>query len=124
MPFTEDELEIVANALDQHAYWTLSDMRYRRDGYVQQPGHDDPAIAEQIVSCERLAYMLLEDGATLAWNQRYLDEQLTMPSMRALIVDAVRTYMQNRDALSGEGGATPAKLTLATALLARLTEAS
>lgn len=52
---TNEELELLAEALDSHVYWQLSDDHYRSSGYVMEPGSDDPESAEQIVQCELLA---------------------------------------------------------------------
>ena len=40
------DAELVAEALDSHAYWQLSDDTYRRDGYVIPPGSDDDKAVE------------------------------------------------------------------------------
>ncbi len=45
---TGDELHLLVEALDSHAYWQLSDDKYRRDGFVDEPGSDDKAIARAI----------------------------------------------------------------------------
>lgn len=39
---TSDELYLIVEALDSHAYWQLSDPLYRNSGFVMGPGSDDP----------------------------------------------------------------------------------
>lgn len=51
---TEDELELLREALDSHKYWQLSDMHYRSDGFVREPGSDDPEMIAAIAACEAL----------------------------------------------------------------------
>ncbi len=48
------ELELLADALDSHRYWQLAERRYRRDGYVIEPGSDDGETAEEIRACAEL----------------------------------------------------------------------
>ena len=47
---TEQELEVVLDALDSHEYWQLSEEFFRNEGYVHGSGAKDPekqrAIAE------------------------------------------------------------------------------
>lgn len=62
---TPEELELLVEALDSHAYWQLSDPAYRRDGYVTDPGADDPEVAEEIKQTKDLAeklYGLTDEG--------------------------------------------------------------
>ena len=42
------ELALICEALDSHVYWQLSDSHYRNDGYVREPGSDDPEAADSI----------------------------------------------------------------------------
>jgi len=37
-----EQLQLLDEALDSHAYWQLSDEQYRDDGAVVDPGSDDP----------------------------------------------------------------------------------
>ncbi len=45
---------LLRDALDSHAYWQLSDEHYRNDGFVDEPGSDDPKVAARIVEANRL----------------------------------------------------------------------
>lgn len=45
---TPEELALLRESLDSHAYWQLSDTHYRNDGYVRDPGSDDPEAATAI----------------------------------------------------------------------------
>lgn len=51
---TKKELALVVEALDSHAYWQLSDQHYRRDGFVDEPGSDDPEIRRELRATNRL----------------------------------------------------------------------
>jgi hypothetical protein len=51
---TPDESHLVSEALDSHIYWQLSDYHYRRDGYVDEPGSDDPEKVAEIKQAEAL----------------------------------------------------------------------
>ena len=48
MELSKEDLERLAEAVDSHIYWQLSDELYRRDGYVMEPGSTDPAVAAEI----------------------------------------------------------------------------
>ena len=48
------ETEIVLDALDSHAYWTISEEHYRNNGYVIAPGADDPELAEYLQEVDEL----------------------------------------------------------------------
>jgi len=52
--FTADELKVILEALDSHVYWQLSDEKYRSDGFVEDPGSDDPEQAALIVEANAL----------------------------------------------------------------------
>jgi hypothetical protein len=52
--FTLQELALIAEALDSHEYWQLSESHYRRDGYVQGVGSDDPEQREAIAATREL----------------------------------------------------------------------
>lgn len=65
---TRGELMLLTEALDSHAYWQLSEDQYRRDGFVEEPGSDDPATAQTIKD-------------TNALHDRF--ERLTLGSERA-----------------------------------------
>ena len=54
MDFSLDELEVIAEALDSHRYWQLSERNYRRDGCVMPPGSEDPDAVTQLAFSERL----------------------------------------------------------------------
>ena len=54
LALTDDELELLAEALDSHRYWQLSDEYYRDSGFVNPPGADDPSLAAQIRATEHL----------------------------------------------------------------------
>lgn len=51
---TQQELALICEALDSHAYWQLSDERYRRDGYVLEPGSDDSGNVEKLEEARAL----------------------------------------------------------------------
>lgn len=61
-PVSQDDLGVLVEALDSHAYWQLSDEKYRDSGYVQSPGSDDletaAVLAEVTALQERLASLL------------------------------------------------------------------
>lgn len=48
------DLERIVEALDSHVYWQLSDPYYRNDGYVRDPGSDEPEKAEEIEAVNEL----------------------------------------------------------------------
>lgn len=52
---SQSEIELLREALDSHKYWQLSDKSYRSDGYVMDPGSDDPDSVEAIAACDMLA---------------------------------------------------------------------
>lgn len=52
---TRRQLRLLADALDSHQYWQLSDEHYRNDGFVHPPGSDDDDTADTIELCDRLA---------------------------------------------------------------------
>lgn len=51
---TADESHLVSEAIDSHVYWQLSEDHYRRDGFVMEPGSDDPEKAAEIAQAEAL----------------------------------------------------------------------
>ena len=55
---THEELDLLREALDSHKYWQLSDEYYRSDGFVVDPGSEDPEVATAIVACDVLAAKL------------------------------------------------------------------
>lgn len=55
---TGAEIALLAEALDSHRYWQLSEEEYRDSGYVRAPGSDDPDTAAAIVATERLEAQL------------------------------------------------------------------
>jgi len=59
---TKDELELIVEALDSHTYWQLSEEMYRRDGYVMEPGSDDPEVAAEIKAAEELQTRLKREA--------------------------------------------------------------
>lgn len=67
---TKDELQMLLHGVDSHRYWNLSDTEYRHDGFVREPGSDDPETAEQIAEYDDLEAKLeaikreVEAGAT------------------------------------------------------------
>jgi hypothetical protein len=65
---TADEVRMLVEALDSHAYWQLSEPQYRRDGFVMDPGADDPEVQREIGEVSDLALrlegLLGNDGAT------------------------------------------------------------
>ena len=55
---TEEELQLIDEALDSHRYWQLSDERYRDSGEVEYPGSDDEENQEALKACEALSSKL------------------------------------------------------------------
>ncbi len=51
---TRDQLALLAEALDSHVYWQLSDAHYRNSGSVLGKGSDDPRTRREIRTSERL----------------------------------------------------------------------
>jgi hypothetical protein len=51
---TAEELTLLCEALDSHAYWQLSDGHYRNNGYVREPGSDDAVAAATIRAANAL----------------------------------------------------------------------
>lgn len=51
---TDEEIGLLAEALDSHVYWQLSDENYRNDGFVRSPGSDDPYNAAEIERSQSL----------------------------------------------------------------------
>jgi hypothetical protein len=45
MTLTQAQRMQIAEAIDSHIYWQLSDSHYRANGAVLEPGSDDPAVA-------------------------------------------------------------------------------
>lgn len=58
LTLTRDDLDLLVEALDSHAYWQLSDDQYRNDGAVLPPGSDDDDNARAIAECDRLSEVL------------------------------------------------------------------
>lgn len=57
---SDEELHIITEALDSHAYWQLSDPTYRNDAAVIPPGSDDPNVAREIADVNALFDRLIE----------------------------------------------------------------
>jgi hypothetical protein len=55
---TPDELALIIEALDSHAYWQLADEHYRNNGAVIEPGSDDPDKAAAIEAADALSAKL------------------------------------------------------------------
>lgn len=55
---TDEENELLLDALESHAYWQVSEEQYRRDGYVYAPGADDEETAELLQTIDRLSVKL------------------------------------------------------------------
>jgi hypothetical protein len=51
---TLSELELLVEALDSHGYWQLSEPQYRRDGFVQEPGTNDPDNKKELAFTDAL----------------------------------------------------------------------
>lgn len=49
-----DEVTLLREALDSHAYWQLSDPSYRSSGYVRDPGSDDPEKRDELKAVSTL----------------------------------------------------------------------
>jgi hypothetical protein len=50
LTITEEQLHLIAEALDSHVYWQLSSPQYRHDATVIAPGSDDAENVEEIRS--------------------------------------------------------------------------
>ena len=61
---TDEEIELLQEALDSHQYWQLSDTHYRSSGYVLEPGSDDLDNTRAIAACEALAEKLARSPVT------------------------------------------------------------
>lgn len=57
---TDDELDLLREALDSHKYWELSDKGYRSSGYVLEPGSEDPEAVASIAACDALVAKLAQ----------------------------------------------------------------
>lgn len=51
---TRAELKTLLDGVDSHRYWQLADSEYRHDGFVMEPGSDDPEKVEAIEECDAL----------------------------------------------------------------------
>jgi hypothetical protein len=54
MELPKEDCERLAEAIDSHIYWQLSDEYYRHDGYVWEPGSNDPEVAAEIAYLAKL----------------------------------------------------------------------
>lgn len=54
----DHEVSLVFDALDSHAYWTISEEHYRSNGYVIAPGADDPELVEYLREIDALCVRL------------------------------------------------------------------
>lgn len=52
IPFTDEELSLIAQALDSHRYWQVADDYQRSEGAVVYSHHDDNY--EELQECDRL----------------------------------------------------------------------
>lgn len=50
LELTEEQIRLLAEALDSYVYWQLSSVEYRRDCTVVEPGADDVGAREEIVA--------------------------------------------------------------------------
>lgn len=55
---TKEQLALLVDACDSHVYWQLADGDYRSNGFVEEPGSDDPDTAEEIAAVNQLHDML------------------------------------------------------------------
>lgn len=55
---TDPQMELLLAALESHAYWQVSEEKYRNNGYVYAPGADDPDTADDLQEIDRLAILL------------------------------------------------------------------
>jgi len=58
VPLSPEDLALLCEALDSHAYWELSDPGYRDSGSVHGPGSDDKTHATELQHVESLAERL------------------------------------------------------------------
>lgn len=54
LTLTDDQAQLLVDALDSHEYWQLSEESYRNSGHVLGPGSDDPDRAAAIRDTRKL----------------------------------------------------------------------
>lgn len=59
---TQQEIDLICEALDSHMYWQLSESQYRSSGFVLEPGSDDQEAQREIAACEELLAKLRVDS--------------------------------------------------------------
>lgn len=95
---TADEASVLANALDEHAYWTLSDEEFRNSGYVIAPGSNDPLVAEAIETCHELGFVLFDAWEGSPTPAKQAGALAALSCHKPLLVDALATHAKNMDA--------------------------
>jgi hypothetical protein len=48
------ELNLLVEALDSHRYWQLAEEQYRNNGFVLDPGSDDPEVQAELAEVATL----------------------------------------------------------------------
>jgi hypothetical protein len=66
LKLTQKDLKLLTEALESHRYWQLSDEQYRRDGYIVDPGADDPERRAELADVQQLQNMLQLEQKELA----------------------------------------------------------
>lgn len=55
---TDPQMELLLASLESHAYWQVSEEKYRNNGYVYAPGADDPDVADDLQEIDQLSVLL------------------------------------------------------------------
>lgn len=75
LTLTSEELYLVVEALDSHAYWQLSDPLYRNSGFVMEPGTDDPEQKPLLDATNKLHEKLEPELVPYLSNDFYVDRR-------------------------------------------------
>lgn len=59
-----DEVRLLREALDSHAYWQVSDESYRNNGFVHEPGSDDEDNVAELKAIDALLVKLGDEPCT------------------------------------------------------------
>lgn len=82
------DIEFLKDGLDSHRYWQLADEKYRDNGFVHEPGSDDPEDRRRLRTCDRLEAVLEE-----AIKKPETDEsRKALGKIRRLLKEVVRNY--------------------------------
>lgn len=90
---TDAQAELILDALESHAYWQVSESKYRNNGYVYAPGADDPDVAEHLREIDQLSVLL--GGEPITGEP----EEITYPSEGEITAELERaTGVRRQDA--------------------------